>query len=226
MGDNDMAHPDGPGHSGSAPSPDGLGHAVSVPCAEKFARQAHVGQLYGGKPYVDAHVSRVVQIVQDFGYGKAMQDAAWLHDAIEDTSATRAEISNLFGSWVAQLVWACTGEGHNRKTRNASIYEKIRLLPEAAIVKVADRIANVEASDPNSGHRQMYNKEAEAFAAKVALFVPGAMRDRLARAYTAKAIEARSAETERLDPQDESAVPSGIRPDPVATPDHLEAGDG
>lgn len=153
--------------------------------AEAYARTMHEGQLYGEEPYVDGHVVKVVEVLKDFGFGERYQAAGFLHDVIEDTVASKSDVERHCGEFVAELVWACTGIGPNRKARNLSIYEKIAAFPEAAIVKVADRIANVEATDPQSGHRSMYCKEAETFYELVALHVPQPMRDRLAAAYVA-----------------------------------------
>lgn len=151
--------------------------------AESFARERHAGQLYGDHPYVDGHVCYVVGILLVFGYDEVFRAAGWLHDVIEDTPTTREEIRGRFGSTVESLVWACTGVGANRRERNASIYEKITALPEAAIVKVADRIANVEASQPGGKHRQMYLKERSRFHEMVAVHAPKGLVERLEAAY-------------------------------------------
>lgn len=156
---------------------------ILVAGAEAFAREMHEGQDYGGEPYADGHIAKVVAILADFGFDGFYLAAGWLHDVIEDTSATKDDIDRKFGPHVGGLVWACTGEGKNRKLRNASIYQKIDACPDAAIVKVADRIANVEASAPGSGHRSMYQKEANEFHWKVAFKVPRKMVDRLEAAY-------------------------------------------
>lgn len=151
--------------------------------AEHFAREKHEGQEYGGESYVDGHVAKVVAVLKDFGVHPAYVAAGWLHDVIEDTPTSREDIARKFGEQVASLVWACTGIGPNRRARNEDIYQKIEDHPQAAIVKVADRIANVEASDPESGHRSMYRKEAVEFAARVASNVPQKMITRLEEAY-------------------------------------------
>jgi len=153
--------------------------------AEMFAREAHSGQMYGDKPYVDSHVTDVVTILREFGMDEFYIAAGWLHDVVEDTEVSKEEIDLKFGPRVGKLVWACTGIGPNRKARNQTIYEKIAAYPDAAIVKVADRIANVEHSDPDSNHRQMYLKERDAFHELVARLAPRAMIDRLDAAYFA-----------------------------------------
>ena len=113
--------------------------------ARRFAEAAHEGQRYGEAPYV-THLGAVRSALADFGHGGPLAVAAWLHDTVEDTSVTREEIESRFGADVAALVWAVTGTGATRPERNASAYAKIQAHPPAAILKLADRIANVEAS--------------------------------------------------------------------------------
>ena len=160
---------------------------IIVKGAEDFARKQHGDQLYGnGEPYVDGHVAKVVEVLKQFEAHPIHIAAGWLHDVIEDTPTTRQDVSRNFGEQVASLVWACTGIGGNRRERNVSIYEKIAANPEAAIVKTADRIANVEASGPESGHRQMYLKEREMFYELVVRYAPKGFADRLEAAYSGR----------------------------------------
>lgn len=130
--------------------------------ARRFAEERHAGQRYGGHPY-GVHLAAVRAVLEGFGYGGALGVAAWLHDTVEDTGTTREEIDAGFGDEVAALVWAVTGVGENRKERNASAYEKIRRHPEAAILKLADRIANAEASREHPEKLSMYRRERERF---------------------------------------------------------------
>lgn len=150
--------------------------------ARDFAIKAHGDQKYGDQPY-GVHLFDVAGIVRDFGLDDRYRKAAFLHDVLEDTAVTLDELVEKFGVDVASLVLACTGEGLNRKTRNASIYRKIAALPPAAAIKLADRIANVENSEPGSGHRLMYTKEQEAFAAAIRPYVNAEWWDRLERAF-------------------------------------------
>jgi (p)ppGpp synthase/HD superfamily hydrolase len=147
-----------------------------------FAIDAHGEQRYGDEPY-RSHLYAVVQVLKDFGFSGKYLDAGALHDTIEDTYTTRDTLSATFGKWVADVVWACTGTGSNRKERNAAIYAKISMMPEAASVKTADRIANVEHAEPGGKHAMMYISEIIAFHHAVAKNAPPAMIQRLERAY-------------------------------------------
>ena len=155
-----------------------------VEAAFLIASVAHAGQVYGDNdtPYVD-HLASVVDILGAFTDDDELHAAGWLHDVVEDTPITTSDIADACGSRVSNLVWACSGVGWNREARNAAIHEKITAYPPAAIVKLADRIANVEPSTSDSRFRAMYLAENEAFEALVRQHVPPAMWERLEKAF-------------------------------------------
>jgi guanosine-3',5'-bis(diphosphate) 3'-pyrophosphohydrolase len=65
---------------------------------------------------------------------------------------------------VASLVWAVTGVGWNRKTRNADAHMKMLKHPQAIPLKLCDRIANGRrAKKDNPGLFSMYRKEYSEF---------------------------------------------------------------
>src|SRR5690606_40239720 len=66
--------------------------------ARAFAQQAHqaVGQTYNGKPYF-VHPQRVAEIVASLTADPLAQVVAYLHDTVEDTGVTLAEIAERFG---------------------------------------------------------------------------------------------------------------------------------
>lgn len=140
--------------------------------ARRFAAERHVGQVYDKErrlPYTD-HLDAVVLVLRRFGIAElALLVAGYLHDAVEDTPTTLEEVAARFGDRVAALVGAVTNEpGRNRAERNRATYPKIRAVPGAVLVKLADRIANVE-----YGGRlvKMYADEYPSF--RQALFVTG-----------------------------------------------------
>lgn len=132
------------------------------PAARAFAAAAHRAQKYGDQPYT-VHLSAVREVLHGFGFRGDILTAAWLHDVVEDTPTQVGTLDSAFGRNVADLVWAVSGFGVNRKERNANAYAKIRELPEAAILKLADRIANVEASRTDPTRLAMYRKEQPGF---------------------------------------------------------------
>lgn len=155
--------------------------------AENLARLAHKGQVYGdGADYVDAHVAKVAALVAELGGNREQVVGAWLHDVVEDGDVSLDEIYREFGWYVGGIVGACSGFGENRAQRNAAIYSKIAMRPEAALVKVADRIANVEASGVGSKYLAKYLAERDEFDERVAKLAPAAARERLEAAFNLK----------------------------------------
>jgi (p)ppGpp synthase/HD superfamily hydrolase len=134
--------------------------------AKVLAIEAHGAQRYGDRPYAD-HLAAVVGVLERFG--GSLEDewtapilvAAWLHDALEDTALTKDAIQEQVGDIVADLVWRVTDEpGANRKARKAATYPKLQQNERAVILKLADRIANVEESLRNNPRLLgMYRKE-------------------------------------------------------------------
>jgi (p)ppGpp synthase/HD superfamily hydrolase len=136
-----------------------------------FATIKHAGQTYSsGLPYTH-HLAAVESVLRRFQVvDEDLLTASWLHDVVEDTETKLKEIEEMFGPAVARLVHAVTNEpGQNRRARHAATYPKIREAGDNAItLKLADRIANVEAGGNLVG---MYKKEHEDF--KRALYTPG-----------------------------------------------------
>jgi guanosine-3',5'-bis(diphosphate) 3'-pyrophosphohydrolase len=149
--------------------------------ARAFAVEAHVAQRYGERPYV-YHLAAVVQVLEDFGFSEVAIAAGWLHDVVEDTPATIEEIASAFGEDVAKLVWAVTGESEQRDAHSASIHKKILAHPEAASIKLADRIANLEACEAGDKHSVRYGREHAKFAEVVQPSVSSSMWERYSKA--------------------------------------------
>lgn len=142
--------------------------------AGRIAEQAHENQKYGTDPY-KTHLLAVIQVLERFGYKVCESNfnpqianllvAAWLHDVLEDTVLTKAHLVYDFGEAVTDLVWRVTDEpGKSRKEKKQATYPKIKSDPWAVVLKLADRIANVEAglkmkSQGNKNLFNMYQKE-------------------------------------------------------------------
>ncbi len=129
--------------------------------AERLARERHVHQRYNDRPY-SVHLEAVVGILRERGHDSpAMLAAGWLHDAVEDTGLPIDDVRERFGAEVAELVWAVTGQGPNRKARVADAYRKLNAYPAAVTLKLADRLANVRAcvESGNQPLLQMYTRE-------------------------------------------------------------------
>ncbi len=114
--------------------------------AEAFACVHHGEQKYGAFPY-RVHLAAVRQALATVGVEPEsdVAVAAWLHDVVEDTDVTRENVATVFGEGVARLVWSVTGVGATRAERVATQHAKLLEHPEAILLKVADRLANVMA---------------------------------------------------------------------------------
>ena len=130
--------------------------------AKEFAIAHHGTQTYGDRPYA-YHLAQVSQVLAEFGYvaDEVIAAAGWLHDVLEDTPTTYSMLVSEFGKETADIVWAVTSEpGGNRVDRFRKTALKIQANRKALIVKLADRIANTEASlQSNPKLYKMYVKE-------------------------------------------------------------------
>jgi GTP pyrophosphokinase/guanosine-3',5'-bis(diphosphate) 3'-pyrophosphohydrolase len=116
-----------------------------------YAMRMHGSQTRAsGDPYF-AHPIEVAGILTDYRMDTATIVTALLHDVIEDTAATRADITQLFGEEIAELVEGVTklsrlelNAEHLRQAENLrkfilAISKDVRVL----MVKLADRLHNM-----------------------------------------------------------------------------------
>src|ERR1700710_220273 len=120
-----------------------------------YAMKAHGTQTRAsGDPYF-SHPLEVAAILTDLKLDDATIVAALLHDTIEDTEATRAEIDERFGPGIGALVDGLTKLSTlDLVTREAKQAENLRklLLAIAAdvrvlLIKLADRLHNMRTLD-------------------------------------------------------------------------------
>src|SRR5690349_19669230 len=120
-----------------------------------YAMKAHGEQRRAsGDPYF-SHPLEVAGILTDLKLDDATIVAALLHDTIEDTEATRAEIDQLFGKDIGHLVEGLTKlkkldlvsreakQAENLRKLLLAIAEDVRVL----LVKLADRLHNMRTLD-------------------------------------------------------------------------------
>jgi (p)ppGpp synthase/HD superfamily hydrolase len=104
--------------------------------AFEWALRAHSGQVdKSGAPYI-AHVVRVANAVE----GDAAQVVALLHDVVEDTAVTQAQVAEAFGSEIAEAVAAIT---HLPNEDRTLYMQRVAANPLAAQVKRADIADNM-----------------------------------------------------------------------------------
>lgn len=114
-----------------------------------YAAQCHGAveqrRKYTGVPYI-LHPLEVMQIVASVpGHTEEMLAAAVLHDVVEDTDVSIADVYKRFGREVHDLVWALTDQCNigNRAARKAAEAERLSWIsPQAQTIKYADLIAN------------------------------------------------------------------------------------
>lgn len=119
--------------------------------AYAFAAHAHANHMrYSGEPYLN-HLAAVGKKLAEMGMGARTIAAGLLHDTIEDTEATSAEISEKFGEEILFLVEGVTKlssvryygtDRHNESLRKLFVAtsQDIRVL----IIKLTDRLHNMQ----------------------------------------------------------------------------------
>lgn len=112
--------------------------------AERLARKAHRGQMYGEYDYFNHHVKGVEQMCVDlFGPHVPTQITALLHDTVEDSDVSCDEISEMFGDDVSDAVYHLTKQSGESRD---SYIRRCKLNPMARDVKIADTLFNLTAS--------------------------------------------------------------------------------
>ncbi|MEV4114953.1 HD domain-containing protein [Nonomuraea sp. NPDC049695] len=112
--------------------------------AVTFAQEQHgVQQRPTGRPYVE-HLLEALEVAVA-GAGVSDRDvlvAIVLHDVLEDTPCTEAEIARRFGPRVAELVrWVTRPRGVAKADYLSSL---VKAPSQAVLVKLADRVSNVQ----------------------------------------------------------------------------------
>lgn len=127
------------------------GHRAMLRHAWSVGAAAHAGQTRkSGEPYI-THPVAVAQVLAEQGLDVETLVAAILHDTIEDTPLTRADVTAQFGETVAELVDGVTKleKMHfaNRQEAAAESFRKMLLAMardlRVILIKLADRLHNM-----------------------------------------------------------------------------------
>ena len=117
--------------------------------AISFAAKKHATQKRKGadeQPYIN-HVLEVANLLANVGQIEDFDVliAAVLHDTIEDTTTTEAEITELFGGAVSAMVLEVTDDKALPKARRKTlqIEHAPHLSTGAKLVKLGDKISNI-----------------------------------------------------------------------------------
>ena len=159
-----------------------------------FATACHGDQRRPtGDPY-ERHLLEAVEVLAE-GAGVLDRDllvAALLHDVVEDTACTLAQVEDRFGPRVAELVdWVTkadppgdggsggleprlSGSGAKEAARRQYLHRLASAPPEAVLVKLADRLSNVQRLDrhPRPEKRRAYYRETVDWILPLAAGVP------------------------------------------------------
>ncbi|MFZ0722136.1 MAG: bifunctional (p)ppGpp synthetase/guanosine-3',5'-bis(diphosphate) 3'-pyrophosphohydrolase [Xanthobacteraceae bacterium] len=139
-----------------------------------YAMRAHGEQKRAsGDPYI-SHPLEVAAILTELKLDDATIAAALLHDTIEDTDATRAEIDRLFGHEIGLLVEGLTKlkrlELVSREAKQAENLRKLLLAiaddVRVLLIKLADRLHNMRtlAYQPPESRRRTADETLEIYA--------------------------------------------------------------
>src|SRR5216684_1267123 len=154
-----------------------------------YAMKAHGSQKRAsGDPYF-SHPLEVAAILTDLKLDDATIAAALLHDTIEDTPVTRAEIDQLFGPDIGRLVDGLTklkkldlvskqaAQAENLRKLLLAIADDVRVL----LVKLADRLHNMRTLDfvPPEVRRRIAEETLDIYAPLAARMGMHGMREEL-----------------------------------------------
>jgi len=123
--------------------------------AYQFSEAAHEGQFRAsGDPYI-SHPIAVANILAELHLDSQALTAALLHDVMEDTAVTKAEISKKFGKSVADLVDGVSKldriEFETNEEAQAENFRKMLLAMardvRVMLIKLADRLHNMRTLD-------------------------------------------------------------------------------
>ncbi len=126
-------------------------HVKKIRRAYDFAEKRHTGQMrQSGDAYI-THPIAVANILADMHMDHESMMAALLHDVIEDTAATKGQLSRRFGKTVSTLVDGVSKlteiEFSSRAEQQAENFQKMTLAMardiRVMLVKLADRLHNM-----------------------------------------------------------------------------------
>ena len=127
-----------------------MGDVVLVSRAYAFAAERHTGQFRKGKEQKEAYVNHPIEVAElvtiaTKGKDHALIAAAVLHDTVEDTAATLADLGELFNAEIASLVAEVTDDKSLERDvrRRKQATEMKHKSDGAKMIKIADKISNL-----------------------------------------------------------------------------------
>jgi len=148
---------------------------VALARAYHFAAAAHVHQRRKGaaaEPYMN-HLTEVAELVAQATKGKDLEIliAAVLHDTVEDTETSLADLKEVFGERIAGLVAEVTDDKTLPKQtrKELQVEHAARASLGAQIIKLADKTSNLRslASSPPQGWEEQRMRDYVRWAERV-----------------------------------------------------------
>jgi len=150
------------------------GPVSMINSAYEMARAAHANQSRSsGELYIN-HPIAVARIVADIGLDEVSIVAALLHDAVEDTEITLADVENGFGGEVASIVDGVTKlerlQFDSKEAQQAATMRKMLVAMardlRVLMIKLADRLHNMRtiAAVPHEKQRRIAQETLDIYA--------------------------------------------------------------
>ncbi len=126
------------------------------------ASEMHAGQMRAtGDPYI-VHPLAVTEILAQYGMDEATLAAALMHDTVEDTDLTLADVVDRFGEEVALLIDGVTKldriKFSSREHAQAATIRKMAVAMakdiRVLVIKLADRMHNIRTMEPLPPEKQ------------------------------------------------------------------------
>ena len=132
---------------------------ANIKKAFDFANSAHEGvKRKSGEPYILHPLAVATIVTREIGLGSKAIISSILHDVVEDTDYTLADIENLFGKKIASIVDGLTKLEGDFDYKQASNFRKMLLTlsddVRVILIKIADRLHNMRTLDSMPPNKQ------------------------------------------------------------------------
>lgn len=129
--------------------------------AKELAKKAHEGQSFSGLDFYGTHLATAAGYLRGAGADEETIAAGWLHDALEDTNLSEAELEKETSTRVLSLVKEVTDDKSKPRAEQikAQIEKAPNLSKEAKLIKLADQAASLthtwELDDRNTWSKKL-----------------------------------------------------------------------
>lgn len=137
--------------------------AKMIKSAFHTAAEAHKEmRRKSGEPYIYHPIAVAQIVVEEIGLGTTAIVSALLHDVVEDTDITIAQIERMYGKKVAKIIDGLTkisGKFEYGSSQQAENFRKMLLTlsddVRVILIKIADRLHNMRTLDSMPRHKQL-----------------------------------------------------------------------